>query len=241
MTAGGGGTAAAGPSYIGYLEKAGQGEEAREEREREAEREGEGGVESIVGGANEESAEIFNALSSVANARLAPRGSVPAGLLSAELGKFTSLPGTGSAWDEVTDVSYDADDPNYRDPNFSNSSGGAGYVAGRITGLAAGKGYLFAAGANGGVFRKKLGNRDTGAGDGQWEPISDRILSLSSGDLVYDAANDVLWYATGEANTGATSYAGAGVFRLANPTQSTFSMADRVGGTELESRGINQI
>ena len=243
-TAGGGGPAAAGPSYIGYLERAGQGEEAKEEREREAEREAEGagGVESIVGGASEESAEIFNALSSVANARLAPRGSVPAGLLSAELGAFTALPSTASTWDEVTDVSYDADDPNYRDPSFSNSSGGAGFVAGRITGLAVGDGYLFAAGANGGVFRKALGaDRASSTDDGPWVPISDRILSLSTGDLVYDAAHDTLWYATGEANTGATSYAGAGVYRLANATTSTFAQTDRVGGTELESRGINQL
>ena len=240
MTAGGGGTAAAGPSYIGYLEKAGQGEEGREEREREAE--GEGGVEPIVGGANEESAEIFNALSSVANARLAPYGSVAAGELGKALTGFDALAGTSSQWSEVTNVSYDADDPNYRDPNFSNSSGGAGFVAGRITGLATGNGYLFAAGANGGVFRKDLGaDKASTSDDGAWVPISDRILSLSSGDLVYDAKADVLWYATGEANTGATSYAGAGVFRLANATTSTFSMTDRVGGNELESRGINQL
>lgn len=236
-TTGGGGPASAGPQYIGYLERAGQGEEAREEREREAER-----PEGIVGGANEESGEIFNALSSVANARLAPRGSVPAGLLSAELGKFTGLPGTSSTWEEVTDVPYDADDPAYRDPSFSNSSGGSGFVAGRITGLATGNGYLFAAGANGGVFRKSLGaDRASTGDDGEWTPISDAILSLSTGDLVYDADADVLWYATGEANTGATSYAGAGVFRLANASTGTFSQTDRVGGTELESRGINQL
>ena len=239
-TAGGGGPSSAGPSYIGYLERTGQGEEAREEREREAEEEG--GVESIVGNPNEESAEIFNALSSVANARLAPRGSVPAGNLSASLSAFKSLSGTSATWDEITDVPYDADDPEYRDPSFSNSSGGAGFVAGRITGLAVGNGYLFAGGANGGVFRKSLGaNLKSTSDDGAWTPISDKILSLSTGDLVYDADADVLWYATGEANTGATSYTGAGVYRLANASTGTFSQSDRVGGTELESRGINQL
>jgi len=233
---GSGASSAAGPQYIGYLERVGQGEEAEEERERDRER-----PEPVVGGANAESAEIFNALTSVANARLAPRGSVPAGELSAEMGDFKALGSNGSAWDEVTDLPYNADDPDYRDPSFSNSSGGSGYVAGRITGLAAGDGYLFAGGANGGVFRKQLGNRATGAGDGPWVPISDRILSLSTGDLVYDEAHDTLWYATGEANTGATSYTGAGVYRLADATTATFTDADRVGGTELESRGINQL
>jgi hypothetical protein len=58
---------------------------------------------------------------------------------------------------------------------------------------------------------------------------------------VYDAATDTLWYATGEANTGATSYTGAGVYRLRNASRSRFSQADRVGGAELESRSINQL
>ncbi|MDQ1586358.1 MAG: hypothetical protein QOH80_1723, partial [Actinomycetota bacterium] len=140
-------------------------------------------------------------------------------------------------------TSYDADDPNYRDPEFSNSSGGAGFVAGRITGLAAGNGYLFAGGANGGVFRKKL-NGASVTDDGPWEPISDAILSLSTGDLEFH--DGALWYATGEANTGATSYVGSGMYRNPRATSATlataqFTDADRLGGTELESRGINKV
>jgi hypothetical protein len=42
---------------------------------------------------------------------------------------------------------------------------------------------LFAGGANGGVFRKKLNNLADPSDDGAWEPISDGILSLSTGDL----------------------------------------------------------
>ena len=106
---------ARGRSYVGYLERVGQGEEAEEERERER-------PEPVVGDANAESAEIFNALTSASNARLAPRGSVPAGLLTQEMGEFKSLASNGGTWDEVTDLPYDADDPNYRDPSFSNSS-----------------------------------------------------------------------------------------------------------------------
>jgi hypothetical protein len=220
------------PRYRGYLERIG-GEEEEEH-----------GVESVVGDPESESSEIYNSITSVANARLAPYGSVAPGQLSSSLGSFRALGSNGGTWSEVTNLSYDADDPSYRDPVFSNSSGGSGYVAGRITGLAAGDGYLFAGGANGGVFRKKLNNAGNPADDGAWEPISDAILSLSTGDLAYH--DGALWYATGEANTGGTSYVGAGMFRnprAANASLATarFTDGDRLGGTELESRGINQV
>lgn len=227
------------PRYVGYLEKAG-GEAAVE-----AAREPDGHPEGVAGGANSESGEIATALDSVANARLAPFGSVAAGQYSDSIGHFTGLDPSGGSWSEVTNTPYDADDPDYRDPFYSNSSGGAGFVAGRITGLAVGNGVVFAGGANGGVFRKSLGgdNKPGTGDDGDWVPISDDILSLSTGDLLYDKATDVLWYATGEANTGGTSYTGAGVYRLADASDPTskFTLGDRVGGDELESRGINQL
>ncbi len=169
-------------------------------------------------------------------ARMAPYGSVEPGEYGDALADLSGLSATGASWREVTNQPYDSNDPAYRDPNYSNSGGGWGEVAGRITGLAAGNGYVFAGGANGGVFRTRAGRSD------HWRPISDRILALSTGDLVYDAAADTLWYATGEANTGATTYAGAGVYRLRHArTADGFSQADRVGGSELESRSINQI
>ncbi|HET6165669.1 MAG TPA: hypothetical protein VFE07_02475 [Marmoricola sp.] len=231
---GGGDDHQAGPRYRGYLEKV-RGEEDEGE---------EHGVPEMVGGPSEESNEIFTSITSAANARLAPYGSVAAGQLSDSLGHFRSLASNGSNWSEVTNLPYDADDPNYRDPDFSNSSGGAGYVAGRITGLAAGDGYLFAGGANGGVFRKKLNNAADPSDDGAWEPISDGILSLSTGDLEYH--DGALWYATGEANTGATSYVGSGMYHNARATSPDLATAqftdnDRLGGTELESRGINKV
>src|SRR5262245_19117219 len=135
------------PRYRGYLERIG-GESEEEEH----------GVAEFVGDPGSESSEIYNSNTSAANARLAPYGSVAAGQLSSSLGSFRTLTSNGSTWSEVTNLPYDADDPNYRDPEFSNSSGGSGFVAGRMTGLAAGGGYLFAGGANGGVFRKKLNN-----------------------------------------------------------------------------------
>jgi hypothetical protein len=223
------------PHYRGYLERMG-GEQAEEAEEH--------GVEGVVGDPESESAEIFSSIMSAANARLAPYGSVAAGQLSSSLGNFRSLASNGSLWSEVTNLDYDSDDPNYRDPDFSNSSGGAGFVAGRNMGLAVGGGYLFAGGANGGVFRKALNNASTPSDDGPWQPISDRILSLSTGDLEYH--DGALWYATGEATTAAATYVGSGMYRNQRAASATLSTAqftdpDRLGGTELESRGINKV
>src|SRR5436305_3818996 len=180
-----------------------------------------------------ESAEAHQAQQQFDNARLAPNGVVAAGAYSAACGDLTKLDPSGSAWQEVTNVPYDADDADYRD-YYSNSSGGSGLVTGRITGLAAdGGGHVYAAGADGGVWRSSTGG-------GKWTPIADALPSLSSGDLELGPDN-ALWYATGEANTGGTSYAGTGVYRLANPASGVFTPADRVGGTELESTTINSL
>jgi hypothetical protein len=190
-----------------------------------------GGVEN--GGAGGESAESHKAQEQFDNARLAPGGVVAAGAYSTAFASLTGLPPAGGAWQELTNVPYDADDIDYRD-YYSNSSGGSGLVTGRITGLAAdGDGYVYAAGADGGVWRSSTGG-------GNWVPIADTLPSLSSGDLEI-GPDHALWYATGEANTGGTSYVGSGVYRLANPKTGTFSPADRVGGTELESTTIHSL
>ena len=107
-------------------------------------------------------------------------------------------------------------------------------MTGRITGLAAdAAGHVYAAGADGGVWRSSTGG-------GAWTPIADGLASLSSGALEIDK-DGALWYATGEANTGGTSYVGNGVYRLADPTTGTLTPANRVGGTELESTTINAV
>jgi hypothetical protein len=190
-----------------------------------------GGVEN--GGAGGESAESHKAQEQFDNARLAPGGIVAPGAYSVAFGDLTGLDPSGTSWNEVTNVPYDADDPDYRD-YYSNSSGGSGLVTGRITGLAADSdGYVYAAGADGGVWRSS-------SGGGNWKPIADALPSLSSGDLEI-GPDKALWYATGEANTGGTSYVGTGVYRLANPRAGTFSPLDRVGGTELESTTIRSL
>src|SRR5262249_22736382 len=50
-----------------------------------------------------------------------------------------------------------------------------------------------------------------------------------------------LWLATGEANTGSNAYVGSGVYRLARPRTSAFTVADRVGGAELESTFVGRL
>ncbi|PYQ12831.1 MAG: glycosyl hydrolase [Acidobacteria bacterium] len=106
-------------------------------------------------------------------------------------------------------------------------------MAGRITGLAAGDGYLYVGGAAGGVFRSADGGKT-------WSPLTDGLPTLSVGDLRL-APDGALWLATGEANTGATSYVGSGVYRLAKPETALFATTDRVGGSELESTTIGKV
>ena len=179
-----------------------------------------------------ESKEAATLAGQFAEARTAP-GVVDSGAYTAAYQQIQSLPVAGGQWADVTQVPYDSDDPRYRD-YYSNSSGGLGFVSGRITGIAADdNGAVYAASADGGVWRSLTGG-------GNWQPISDQLPSLSSGDLTL-AADGSLWYAEGEANTGGTAYSGAGVFRLANPRTGSFTMADRVGGKELESTTIGRI
>lgn len=179
-----------------------------------------------------ESKEASTLAGQYAEARTAP-GVVSSGAYTSAYQQLKSLPTTGGSWADVTRVPYDSDDPRYRDYN-SNSSGGAGYVSGRITGIAADKqGAVYAASADGGIWRSL-------SGGGHWVSISDQLPTLSSGDLTL-AADGSLWYASGEANTGGTAYAGAGVFRLASPRTGQFTMGDRVGGHELDSTTIGRV
>src|SRR5262245_27510617 len=175
----------------------------------------------------DESNEGLTAQQQFADARTAPSGIVDPGAYSNAVGQLNTLTPVGGSWTDITARKYDADSPSYRD-FYSNSSGGAGLVTGRITGLAAdAPGNIYAAGADGGVWRRLA------SANAHWEPIADQLPSLSSGDLEL-GPDGALWYATGEANTGGTSYVGAGVYRLANPTTGQFTPATRVGGDELE-------
>ncbi|MGH4029515.1 glycosyl hydrolase [Actinomycetota bacterium Odt1-20B] len=179
-----------------------------------------------------ESEDIDEAAQQYAEARTSP-GIVAPGAYGAAYAEFTGLPYAKGGWRDLTSLPYDADDPRYRDIN-SNSSGGAGKVTGRITGLAADRsGHVYAGAANGGVYRSR-------SGGGHWQNISDRLPALSTGDLQLDG-HGRLWYATGEANTSSTSFLGTGVYVLRDPRKGSFGPRDRVGGDELESTSINAL
>ncbi len=187
---------------------------------------------SKVGEVGDETAEARTAAEQFAQARTAP-GVVLPGAYGAAFASLSDLPVTGTTWTEVTHRPYNSDDPRYRDPFTSNSSGGSGLVSGRITGLAVGGGAIYLGGAAGGVFRSSDGGVS-------WTPIGDGLPTLSVGDLRL-APDGALWLATGEANTGGTAYVGSGVYRLAKPKTGLFAMADRVGGAELESTFIGKL
>ncbi|HYT68767.1 MAG TPA: hypothetical protein VEL51_20245, partial [Vicinamibacterales bacterium] len=185
-----------------------------------------------VGNPGDETVEAMNAAAEYAQARLAP-GLVAPGAYGAAFAALYSLPDVGGPWLEVTNRPYDADDPRYRDPYFSNSSGGAGFVSGRITGLAIAGNAIYAGGADGGVFR----SADGGA---TWTPLTDGLPTLSVGDLGL-GPDGALWLATGEGNTGATAYVGSGVYRMTDAASNVFNPGMRVGGPELESTFIHHL
>src|SRR5262245_14350577 len=105
-------------------------------------------------GGTQEADDVADAASQFAEARTAA-GIVLPGAYSAAFASLAAIPVVGGTWTEETVRPYNSDDPRYRDPNFSNSSAGWGLVAGRITGLTVGGGFIYAGGANGGVFRSQ--------------------------------------------------------------------------------------
>ena len=118
------------------------------------------------------------------------------------------MPHTAGAWRDVTRVPYNSDDPRYRDYD-SNSSGGAGQVTGRITGLAADN----AATCTPAAPTAACGGRPPAAATGRRsrDQLPRRAAATCAG------RQGSLWYATGEANTGGDAYVGSGVYVLANP------------------------
>ena len=191
------------------------------------------------GSPTKEGEEARIAAEQFAFARTAPTGTVAPDAYHRAWTDLKSLPTYAGSWSETTDKKYDADHPEYRDPYFSNSSGGSGLVSGRVTGVAVdAAGTVYAGGAAGGVFRSTDGG-------GTWTPIGDGLPTLSVGDLRI-APDGALWLATGEGNTGSTSYVGSGVYRLTNPRTSVFTESTRVGddasgGNVLAGKFVNKI
>ena len=173
----------------------------------------------------------FDALESAnqyAEARTSPADTVDAGAFTQGYGAYKALAVTPGTWNQITTGPYDSDAHNYRDPVWSNSGGGAGHVAGRMTALAVDGQTLYAGAAGGGVW-KKIGN-------GAWQPLTDDAPTLSTGALLVDPSHG-LWVGTGEGNTNSDSYAGIGVLYSADGG-ATFS---RVGGDELNNHTIGRL
>ena len=100
-----------------------------------------------------ESEEVMDSAQQFAAVRTAPALSVSADAFTAAAAQARKLSRIGGRWHEVTDQPYNSDAVAYRDPIWSNSSGGAGLVTGRITALAADGQTVYAGGAAGGVWR----------------------------------------------------------------------------------------
>jgi hypothetical protein len=177
--------------------------------------------------AAEGSFEILEAADQYAEARTAPADEVDAGAFSGAYLAAKTLPVFGGAWTELTTKRYDSDDPNYRDPVWSNSGGGAGLVSGRVTSLAVDGSLLYAGTADGGVWKRQNGN---------WKPLLDDSPTLSIGATAVDPSHG-LWVGTGEANTSSDSYAGIGVL-FSSDGGANFT---RVGGDELENALVGKI
>jgi len=175
----------------------------------------------------------MTSLDQFSQARTAPTGQVAPGAYAAASAQLDSLPASKSVWSPVTNVPYNADDPNYRDPGASNSSGGAGYVSGRVEALAVDATCIFAGGGMSGVKRSCDGGS-------AWTPIADDLPTQSIGGLTL-APDGALWVATGDGNTGSSTYVGAGVYRLGSPDTGTLTASSKIGGTELDSQIIRRI
>src|SRR4029078_7181018 len=81
--------------------------------------------------ADDESQELMDRAEQYAAVRTAPAASVSAEAFQAAAAEARAPPLTPGSWDELTDIPYTSDAVGYRDPFWSNSSGGSGLVSGR--------------------------------------------------------------------------------------------------------------
>src|SRR5499427_8748116 len=169
------------------------------------------------------SAEQYSAVRTAPGTKVSPAAFAAA---TAAAGKRAH---SGGRWQEVTNQPYNSDALGYRDPTWSNSSGGAGLVAGRMTALAVDGGSLYAGAAAGGVWK----STDGGA---HWTPVFTQQNNLSIGAIAVNPADGSVWVGTGEPNTSQDSYAGNGIYRSADGGASW----QLVGGS-LPNRLIYQI
>src|SRR5215813_13550702 len=153
-----------------------------------------------------ESEEIMDRAEQFAAVRTAPATKVSPAAFAPATAAARKLAHSSGRWQEVTHQPYNSDALGYRDPFWSNSSGGAGLVSGRMTALAVNGNVVFAGAADGGVWR----STDGGA---RWKPVFTQQNNLSIGAIAVNPADHSIWVGTGEPNTSQDSYAGNGVYR----------------------------
>jgi hypothetical protein len=153
-----------------------------------------------------ESNEIMDRAEQFAAIRTAPGTKVSPAAFAAATAAAKKLAHSGGRWQEVTNQPYNSDALGYRDPIWSNSSGGARLVGGRMTALAVDGKALFAGAAAGGVWR----STDGGA---HWKAVFAQQNNLSIGAVAVNPADHSIWVGTGEPNTSQDSYAGNGIYR----------------------------
>jgi sugar lactone lactonase YvrE len=176
--------------------------------------------------------DLADQFASYDNERTAPAGFVSGDALVSAQQQADKLPKTGSSWQEMTNVPYNAEPSDFTDPFWSNIGAGFSLVGGRTTALAATpNGDWFAGTADGGVWRSS----DQGQ---NWTPVFDSMPTLSIGALAVDPADGSLWVGTGEANTSQDSYAGTGVYRSTDDGNSFQRVGDSSGSNPLVSHTV---
>ncbi|HET7428689.1 MAG TPA: hypothetical protein VFJ66_04510 [Gaiellales bacterium] len=161
----------------------------------------------------------------------APTFRVKAQQLLAAQKAANRLPSRPGAWHPLTDRPFlDDPVPGYGPELYSNWGNGHGYVSGRMTGLAASGGAIFASGADGGVWK----STDRGA---HWVQWSNGLPRLATGALETNPKDGSVWVGLGEANQGFENLPGFGIYRLAAGS----SHWVRVGGSEVTSRSVFHI
>lgn len=161
--------------------------------------------------AAEESDEILGIAYSFSGVATAPGVEVDSDAYVQAFDAAADLPLVGGTWSELQDTNYNSDSEDYRDAFISNSGGGSGNVAGRMTGLAVMPGTggqeVYAGAAGGGVWKT------TDGGD-TWTPVfDDAAASIAIGAIAINAEDDSIWVGTGENNTAFENHKGVGVFR----------------------------
>ena len=164
--------------------------------------------------------EIEEAAAQFAEPRMGPPGA-----LTSARDDAAGLATASGTWVQVTNLPYDSDDPNYRDPFISNSGGGSGFVAGRAAAVAVDGSWVYAGGADGGLWR----SRDAGS---TWQAMTDGLDSTSSGAIGVNPKDHSVWYATGESSTAFDNYVGTGVY-VSDDHAATWS---KVGGDQLDGQ-----